>query len=235
MSSTFASSTLARLLAQWAPGQAPAAPADLAVRLGAWVGAFDAIELQAANRAIRAMGVAAPQNAHNGRLAGDLVQAFGQARAALMTSISQDAVLPGESTYAAYKRRHLELQRQMEQMVGALREHVREALARATPPLRQLAALDAALDKVVARREQALLPKAALLLERRFTQLRKNHLKDVEASGREDDPATWRRPGQWLHAFEHDWRQALLAELELRLEPVAGLVEASGTELTHHQ
>jgi hypothetical protein len=123
----------------------------------------------------------------------------------------------------------------MEQLIGALRDHVRQALARATPQLRQLAALDAALDKVIAQREQALLSTATALLQKRFEQLRKRHLKDIDAAGGEDDPATWRQAGGWLHAFEKDWRDALLAELELRLEPVAGLIEATGTELNHHQ
>ncbi|HEY1228455.1 MAG TPA: DUF3348 family protein, partial [Ramlibacter sp.] len=40
----------------------------------------------------------------------------------------------------------------------------------------------------------------------------------------------WDRPGGWLHAFAHDWRQVLLAERDLRLDPVAGLVEAAATD-----
>jgi hypothetical protein len=53
----------------------------------------------------------------------------------------------------------------------------------------------------------------------------------MQASPQEDDPATWRQPGRWLHAFEIEWRQTLLAELQARLEPVAALVEAAGCEL----
>jgi len=37
------------------------------------------------------------------------------------------------------------------------------------------------------------------------------------------------RPG-WLASFATDWRNALLAELDLRLEPVAGLVDALRNE-----
>jgi hypothetical protein len=232
LSSTFGSSPLVRLLAQWTPAAEHGAGADLGERLSHWVSAFDAIQLQAANRAIKAMG-AAPSS--SGKVAAGLPDDFERARLTLVKAIAQDPALPNEFTYAPYKRRHLELQRQMDQMVSALRDHVRQALARATPQLRQLAALDAALEKVIAQREQALLPTAAALLERRFAQLRKQHQKDAEAAGGEDDPATWRQAGGWLHAFEKDWRDALLAELELRLEPVAGLIEATGTELNHQQ
>lgn len=224
-----------RLFAQWAPSQGPAPDTDLAQRLGHWVSAFDAIGLQAAHKAIQAVGAPVPAGMRASRPAGNLADDFARARGALVQAISLPPTLPNEFTYAAYKRRHLELQRQMEQMVGALREHVRETLARGALSLRQLAALDAALEKVIARREQALLPLAVALLERRFEQLRKAHAAQVKADAAEDDPMTWRRAGAWLHTFENDWRQVLLAELDLRLEPVAGLVEATGTELTHPQ
>ena len=232
MSPAFAPSDLVRLLSPWVPARDGGAPGDLAQRLGQWVGAFDAIALQSTQRAIRALdaGTALRRGGAGGAA---LAAAFEQARAALLHAIAQDPALPNETTYAPYKRRHLELQRQMEQMIGALREHVRECLARGTPALRQLAALDAAMDKVTARREQSLLPRAVALLERRFNELRRQHERQLKAAApeTEDDPLGWRRPGEWLHRFETEWRQVLRAELSLRLEPVAGLVEASGTEL----
>lgn len=220
---TFASTPLVRLFAQWTPPPTPTTGVDMAGRLGQWVSAFDAIGLHGAHRTIQAMGTAPVRGA---RPVTGLAAAFTQARQTLARAIAQDAALPNEFTYAPYKRRHLELQRQMEQMVGALRGHVRDALAQATPALRQLAVLDAALDKVVSPREQALLPFAVALLERRFHQLQQEHA--VQG----DDPATWRRPGGWLHIFETQWHQALLAELGLRLQPVAGLIEATGVELS---
>ena len=39
----------------------------------------------------------------------------------------------------------------------------------------------------------------------------------------------------WLEAFGKDWRLALLAELDLRLEPVAGLIDALNNELKYQQ
>jgi hypothetical protein len=122
-----------------------------------------------------------------------------------------DAADAPDAGYAPYHRRHLELQRQMDQMIGALRGHVRQALSRMSPRLRQLAALDATLEPLLAPREQALLPKAAALLKLRFEQLR---LADEGAV-----------------AFARHWQDALLAELDLRLEPVAGLIDAFATEL----
>jgi hypothetical protein len=238
--SHLANSALVRILAQWtpAPQAAEQANADIVERLGEWVSAFDAIELHAAQQSIRAITktAEAPVRAKGLRRApADLGADFDRARMTLVRAISLEAALPNEFTYAPYKRRHFELQRQMDQLIGVLRDHVREVLAGASAALRQLATLDAALQKVIEPREQALLSVAAALLERRFEQLRKAHVKDMQASAQEDDPATWRKPGRWLHAFEIEWRQTLLAELEVRLEPIAALVEAGGCELKNYQ
>lgn len=235
MRSHLASSALVRILAPWAPApEAPAqANADVAERLSHWVSAFDAIDLHAAQQSIRAVDRALPAKGRR-RPPADLSADFDRTRMTLVRAISLDAALPNEFTYAPYKRRHFELERQMDQLVTVLRDHVREVLAGTSAALRQLAMLDAALQKVTAPREQALLPVASALLERRFEQLRRAHLEEVQTSAQEDDPATWRRPGGWLHAFEIEWRRTLLAELEVRLEPVAALVEAGGCELKNY-
>lgn len=217
MRSTPSRSAFVRLLGGWMPVDAEPAGMDFAERMSLWLNAFDAIHLQAAHQAIR---TAATAPASRGARKADLAEDFRQARAVLARAIARDplaeldAAERAEAGYAPYQRRHQELQRQMEQMVGALREHARQALARGTPRLRQLAALDAAMEQLLARREEALLPRAIGLLAQRFAELK-----------RADDGS-----GGWRAAFERDWRQALLAELDLRLEPVAGLVDAQGNE-----
>ena len=236
---TFASPPLVRLLSQWAPAAAlPAAGGNMAEQLAGWVSAFDAIGLHTSLRAVQALAdepVAARRRAAPDPA--DLAADFRQVRDLQSRAIAQAPALPNEFTYAPYRRRHLELQRQMGLAVDALRGRVRDALARLSPALRQLAALDAALDKVIAQREQALLPVAVTVLERRFGQLQAAHLKARHEQAQalpeppDDDPMLWRRPGAWLHAFEIDWHLTLQAELDLRLEPVAGLVEATGIDL----
>jgi len=240
LSSNFASSALVRILAQWTPvpEALSKADADIVERLSQWVSAFDAIELHAAQQSIRAITRAsesALRGKGRGESSADLCADFDRARMTLVHAISLEAALPNEFTYAPYKRRHFELQRQMDQLIGVLRDHVREVLSGASAAMRQLATLDAALQRVTAPREQALFPVASALLERRFEQLRKAHLNDMQASTLQDVPATWRQPGRWLHAFEIEWRQTLLAELEVRLEPTAALVEAGGGELKNYQ
>ena len=50
-----------------------------------------------------------------------------------------------------------------------------------------------------------------------------------------DDPARWMQPGGWLARFCADMQRVLLAELDLRLMPVAGLVAALDMESTELQ
>ena len=49
----------------------------------------------------------------------------------------------------------------------------------------------------------------------------------LAASGGVDDPARWKQPGGWLHAFERDLQALLQAEIDVRLQPVMGLLEAA--------
>lgn len=207
MRSSFSQSSLVQLLGAWAPVEAPASGMDVAERLSLWVSAFEAIRLQAAQQAIAGIRSAAADR----QPAGDLAEDLRRVRSVLAKGIAQ-AVDTDIDGYAPYRRRHQELQRQMELMIGPLRDHVRQALSRTSQELRQLAALDAVMDQLLAPRAQALLPATVALVERRFTQLQQDAADDG-----------------WRKDFEHDWRQALLAELDLRLEPVTGLVEALGT------
>lgn len=50
-----------------------------------------------------------------------------------------------------------------------------------------------------------------------------------------DDPARWMQPGGWLVRFCAEMQRVLLAELDLRLMPVAGLVAALDKESTELQ
>ncbi|HYF44181.1 MAG TPA: DUF3348 family protein [Ramlibacter sp.] len=234
--STFGTSRLVRQLDSWTPVETDGPGADVAERMSRWIDPLAAIRLQGALQALRAAPPAAPPSRAAVTRASKLAQDVQQTRAVLAKAVAQDplaglGLAPGEDPgYAPWHQRHLELQRQMAQMVGAVRDHARQTLAALSPRLRQLATLDAILEDLLAAREPVLLSTTASLLERRHHQLRAAHRQVHETTGEPDDPAQWKRPGGWLHTFGAEWRQALLAELDLRLEPVTGLVEALRNE-----
>ncbi|HET8748304.1 MAG TPA: DUF3348 family protein, partial [Ramlibacter sp.] len=256
--SAFSPSTLTRLLDGWAPVAAEPSGLDTAERLGLWVSAFDAIRLQAAHQAIAQLDPAAVPRRRAQR-ASALAEDVQRTRSVLLQAIAQEpgpvvetALTPADlrrlaraaaqpqadeedASSTRWRQRHLELQRQMELMLPPLREHVRQALAQGSSRLRRLAALDAAMDQVLAPREQKLLPTIIERMERRFTQLREEHRQALQDSGQDDAPAAWRQPGGWLARFAGEWRQLLAAELELRLQPVTGLLEAAAKEWNEQQ
>jgi hypothetical protein len=107
----------------------------------------------------------------------------------------------------------------MELSVDALREHMRQQLAQSTPAMAQLAAIDAVMDGFFGGREQRLLSTLPAFLKARFAALR----QDAAASETPDDL-------RWLQRFAAEFEHTLLAELDLRLQPVAGLIEALAHE-----
>ena len=100
------------------------------------------------------------------------------------------------------------------------REAVRHRLARHAPtpshplaPLAALAALDAAMARALGERESHLLSRLPRALERHFARL---------CNGPECGSA----PGSGLAQFITDLQALLRAELEFRLEPIEGMLEA---------
>lgn len=242
MRSNFSSSTLVRQLGEWTPLEADASGMDFAERLSLWLDAFDAIGLQAAHQAIQAAqeGPSSPASRppRGGVRAPALHEDVERVRGALAQAIAQDPRQLARDAdaetegYAPFMQRHQALQRQMEQMIAPLRDHVRQAVGRACPRLQPLVALDAALEQALGEREQALMPTVARLLARRYEQLRPVPAGEPDApaplEGEAGAPPA--HDDEWQHAFASEWRQALLAELDLRLQPVMGLVEALGNE-----
>ena len=105
-------------------------------------------------------------------------------------------------------------QRQMESTVRNLRAQLRLQLSKRNAAGSQLAALDAAFESILSEREAALLAKVNKQLEKRFVKALKAHLQAPE------DPA------RWLSPLHQTFRQTLLAELDTRLQPALGLLEA---------
>ena len=250
MRTNFSSSKLVRLLSEPTSAATAGVSVDSAEQLSTVLGIFDAVTLRSALHAIHTASAApasagTPVGSDHGVHVAEQVQ---QVRMVLVNAITAkpvtaaDAgasrrrgrnpdpvpvpVAPAETVadYALFRQRYLELQRQMEWMVPPLRTRVREAVAAASPTLRQLAALDAVWEQLLAAREQKLLATIPALLKHRFEQLRTPHPQPAE-------PALWRQAGGWLDRFDKEQQAVLLAELDLRLEPVMGLVEAFQREV----
>ena len=218
---------LAGFLPEGAHALADASRQDLAERLGQWLNVADAITLSSAHPSIAAVGARAAQQPMRAPTAAAeaLPAELERVRATLTRSITtrdpKHRPDPNDldTEFALFHQRHQDQQRRMEMSVDALREHVRQTLAKGEPRLAQLAALDAVMDQMLGGREQRLLAGLPTHLKARFKALR-------QVAAASDTPDDLR----WLHHFAAEFEQTLLAELDLRLQPVTGLIEALAHE-----
>lgn len=127
--------------------------------------------------------------------------------------------------YADFRQCYLARQRAMLAATGRLRGRLRDLLAATSAGMARLADVDAVMEAALSPREHALLASVPGLLGVHFEHLRKAALG--QAPGTEPAPASTRGP--WLDIFRNDMQSVLLAELDVRFQPVQGLLAALGT------
>lgn len=127
--------------------------------------------------------------------------------------------------YAIFRQQHLALQRSMQAATGKLRGRLRDALAVRSTEMARLAAVDAAMEAALSPREQALLAQIPDVLGEHFDRLQqaaRPSTTDVPTDG----PAASSAPDRWLEVFRNDRHSVLLAELDVRFQPVEALLAA---------
>ena len=249
---SFHSSGFIRILAELSVADVADSRQSFADRLGQWLDFTDAISLFSVIND-RAASVPDAQSGAPLRAGLAVHEEFARVRAMLADSIRIDGVLnPGKARiklpapsrhptdedaadFLPYQRYYLAHQRDMNAHIGPLRAGVRSALAEHSPALKRLAALDGVLDQALGPRERNLLATVPQLLAKRFEQLHQAHKTARVDTAAPDDPEAWLQPGGWLAAFCKDMQAVLLAELDVRLQPVAGLIDALGNQDSNQQ
>jgi len=226
--------TLIRLLARLTDADIPESRQSLSDRLSQWLGWTDAIALSAVLDGGPLAVAPAPQAPE-----GAETQEYSSLRAALAHAIADErayvaapargargplgppaaAVPDTVLEYATYRQRYLSLQQTMETRIGKLRGRLRALLAARAPALARLAMVDAILERSLSLQERRLLATVPALLEGHFKRLRQAG-QDSQDAG---EPAAI---PPWLAAFRKDMRSVLLAELDIRLQPIEGLLAA---------
>lgn len=127
--------------------------------------------------------------------------------------------------YEPYRRFYAIQQREMDGHIQPLRKFVRDTIEGISLPLKKLASLDEAMGNTLqpyASKQLAQLPKA---LETHFIELQQRYsvTQNTLAQSLEKDG--------WLTIFARDLQVVLLAELDFRLLPITGMIEALHTEV----
>ena len=188
-----------------------AAPPPLVEGLGQWLGWTEAIALSAGLHSATEAGTRAPSLPALQREFERVNQTLRQAIAGDDTAPQParrrppaEPVVAADDGFAPHRQRYTTLQQTMEIAVKALRAQARAAVARLSP---RLAAVDAVMENMLAEREQLLLARLPTLLDTHFERLRRAHAGTA-----------------WLPRFRADLQQLATAELQLRLQPVQGLL-----------
>lgn len=129
------------------------------------------------------------------------------------------------TTYSSYLAFYANLQREMDREIQHLLSVVRDGASGLSPELAKLVVIDTELGTTLASHSRKLLGQVPRLLERRFDYLRQHHHQSLFDEA-QDDCQSWIKPGGWLDTFRLDMHQTALAELDLRLQPAIGLLEA---------
>lgn len=244
------SSSLVVLLQQWTQKACAPSTQDVAEHLSQWLGPVDAVRLGGALHSIESGLRKGPGQALD-------VVAMEAACQAARTEVTQLITAPpaparpvrgrADNTpveepdpevqvdFALHAARYLALQKQMETRLAALRARMRQWLSKEGGPLLQLAALDAVMEQMLGAREQRLWASLPGHLEKRMAQRLQAHQRALLASSQDDEPRRWRQAGGWLWAFDQDMQALLLAEMQVRLQPITGLLEAARNEKTGQQ
>lgn len=221
---------LIRLLARLADVDVRESGQSLSDRLSQWLSWTDAITLSSA------LSASPPAGAANVRPLGvDAETMCARQRTALAKAIAaacapegrtggrtrqpiQSAPVPQTTDYADYRQRYVLMQQTMELEIGNLRDRLRRVLAATTPDLARLAVLDASLEQALSPRERTLLSAIPTWLGKHFERLRP---AEQPAEG-----ASAAASRAWLEAFRKDMQSVLLAELDVRFQPINGLLAA---------
>lgn len=226
-------STFIRLLARLTDADVSPSRQSLSDRLSQWLDWTHAIALSTAmDRRASAdtfdvPGVGQAEAEECARVRTSLVETIkGDAELATGQAAAGDA--GAEVEYTVFRQRYLTLQRRIQAATGNLRGRLRDMLAQKTPEMARLAEVDAVMERALSPREHTLLAAVPAVLGEHFERLRKaEQIPPVDAPSEEIASTTTKNA--WLDVFRRDMQSVLLAELDVRFQPVEGLLAALRT------
>ncbi|KXU88975.1 hypothetical protein CR51_33770 [Caballeronia megalochromosomata] len=219
----FSGPALVRLLAHFADLDVHEPAQSLADRLSQWLGWTDAIALSTAlatDPPAIAGARSVPRDVEEecARVRTSLAGAFAREEAAARRRHRAPVQAPPDDQpvdFADFRQRYVSLQQAMESDIGALRTRLRSMLAARSPDMARLAVVDAVMEQALSARERSLFASVPTLLGKHFERLKRAHVAAEGSSAH-----------AWLDVFRKDLQSVLLAELDVRFQPIEGLLAA---------
>jgi len=133
---------------------------------------------------------------------------------------------PHAAVHEPYRQFYIGRQRMLDVRVQHLRSDIRNRIAGLSPELAKLARFDRVLAESLAAVPQEILARVPFFLERHFNRLLEKYWHALPENPAPADLEPWMAPGGWITTFCGHMREFLFAELEIRLQPVAGMIDA---------
>jgi hypothetical protein len=133
-----------------------------------------------------------------------------------------------DELWEPYRRCLSDHQKQMSLWLGRWRKKARSALMAAGGELQKLALMDAVFEQSLHDKEARLLSTLPARMGQHLARCVAQHLPGPQDQA---EQRTAISPA-WLKDFENDLRSGLIAELELRIQPLLGLMEALESKTT---
>ncbi len=134
--------------------------------------------------------------------------------------------------YEPFRKFYLNRQNGLDIKVDHLRSVIRDSISNISPSLAQLARIDQAISESLSGAAAELFAMIPKLLEKRFLHLWDVHGPEFPENPEVTDFEQWMKPGGWISVFCNEMREILLAELEVRLQPVAGMIDSLPETMT---
>lgn len=134
--------------------------------------------------------------------------------------------------YEPFRKFYINRQNGLDIKVQHLRSEIREAISGLSPSLAQLARIDQALSESLSDAAAELFAVIPKLLEKRFFHLWDAHRPEFPENPEVGDFEQWMKPGGWISVFCNEMRELLFAELEVRLQPVVGMIDSLPATIT---
>ncbi|MDX1504227.1 MAG: DUF3348 family protein [Spongiibacter sp.] len=225
---------------------------DFADKLGQLIGLSNAIALSESLRSLKRLGPKGDAGA--GSLHSELLTARGEILGFIVNSfVDEDSteegapslpfILPRPPTdsidepaeaYKAYQRFYALHQSEMDYRLIALRKHMQQVLTARSAALAQLAELDRSLTETLGDYSRRVLASIPRLLGQRFHALIRAQIEQDTALAPNEVFAQWVAAGGGLQQFLAEMRGLLIAELDMRLMPLIGLLEALDVEVENN-
>ncbi len=240
-------SPLLRTLSQWGSGSSRVPKKVFSSRLAELIDISDAIELSDFFKGLKRVGRS------DDALISNLPAQCRTHRAAIQLLIdasfepgtAQDDISGGKGfrvpepaedlltdpeAFKPYRRFYTLMQSELERRVAQTRGLVLNNLRGTSDELAQVVAIERALEKMVVNYSRRCLGVISGLAAQRFDELRLEQQRLDDAQGWPSNSTDWLAVGGWLARFHVELQHLLRAELELRWQPIEGLLLALGHE-----